>query len=134
MQLPATIGDGGELPDLCGDGLVADDETDVHCVCEVRAEVDADGDWDAPLALCGGVAQDMDDACGRDDGRGVGGSHAPQIQSPSTTFKRIQTTHVRKGLFRPIIPCPLLIVVRSPFFLVSTRTAAVSVRRHCIRR
>jgi len=56
MELPTTVGDGGEMSDLCGDGLVADDEPDVHGIGEVRTEVDADGDWDASLALGGGVA------------------------------------------------------------------------------
>jgi len=78
MKLPATISDGGELSDLCGDGFIADDETDVHGIGEVRVEVDADGDGDAPLAFGGGVAEDVDDACRRDDGRGVGRSHEPQ--------------------------------------------------------
>ncbi len=50
IELPATVCDGGELSDLCGDCLVADDEADVHGVCEVWVEVDADGDGDAALA------------------------------------------------------------------------------------
>lgn len=75
MELPTTIGDRGEESDFCGDGLCADDETDVHCTGQVWLEVDADGDGDAVLALCGGVAKDMDDAGRGDDGVCVWGSH-----------------------------------------------------------
>jgi len=43
----------------------------------------------------------------------------PKMLSLLTTFKRIQATHVRKGLFRPIILClvPLLYCCPSPLFL-----------------
>ena len=67
VQLPAAVDDTGEESDFCRDGLVVDDETNVHGVCEIWVEVDADGDGHAWLAFLGRVTKDMDDARRRDD-------------------------------------------------------------------
>jgi hypothetical protein len=82
VELPATVDGIGKLANLCGDRLVADDETDIHCICEFWTEMDADSDGGTALALCWSIAEDMNDACWRDDGvAGIcvwncGGRHA----------------------------------------------------------
>ena len=56
-----------DFANSCGDRLEANYETDKDLFRKIRVKVDSDGDGGARLALRGRVAEDVDDACGRND-------------------------------------------------------------------